>query len=47
MVNNTADDFYKELNAMKLSEDDSKFDMIKPVESGTSVEDFMKQFETK
>lgn len=46
-VNKNADAFYKEMQAMQLESEDRKFDMIKPIESGLNVADFMKQFETK
>lgn len=40
-VNKTADDFYKEIQDMKLDDEDKKFDMIKPVEHGMNIEDFL------
>lgn len=46
-VNKSADNFFKEIQAMELNNDDKKFDMIKPVQHGSSIDDFMKQFETK
>ena len=46
-VNKSADDFYKEMQSMSIDEDDKKFNMIKKVETGASIDDFMKQFETK
>lgn len=46
-VNKTSDKFFAEMQNMILSDEDKKFDMIKPVEHGVSVDDFMKQFETK
>lgn len=46
-VNKTSDQFYSMMNKIDLNEEDKKFDMIKPVENGLNVEDFMKQFETK
>lgn len=46
-VNKTSDDFYAEMQNMKLESEDKKFDMIKPVQQGINVDDFMKQFETK
>ena len=46
-VNKTADEFYEAIQTMEIDEEDRKFDMIKPVQKATSVQDFMKQFETK
>lgn len=46
-VNKASDQFYSMMNKIDLNEEDKKFDMIKPVENGLNVEDFMKQFETK
>lgn len=46
MVNKDADAFYKEMKGMQLESSDSKFNMIKTVEKGSSIQDFMKQFET-
>lgn len=46
-VNKNADAFFKEMQSMKLDSDNNKFNMIKPIQSGVSTEDFMKQFETK
>lgn len=46
-VNKNSDDFYKEMQTMNLDIIDKKFDMIKPVEHGLDVSDFMRQFETK
>ena len=46
-VNKDTDSFFKEMQAMELNNADKKFDMIKPVQHGTSIDDFMKQFETK
>ena len=43
-VNKNADEFFAEMKEMKLEEVDKKFDMIKPVEHGKSIEDFMNQF---
>lgn len=46
-VNKDTDSFFKEMQAMELNNADKKFDMIKPVQHGTTIDDFMKQFETK
>lgn len=46
-VNKTADEFYNAMKSMTVNEEDHKFDMIRTANSGTSMEDFMKQFETK
>lgn len=43
-VNKNTDDFFKELEGMKLNVEDKNFDMIKPSEKGKSIEDFMSQF---
>lgn len=47
LVNKSNDLFFKELNSMNLNDEDKKFDMIKNVEHGMSIDDFMKEFETK
>ena len=45
-VNKATDNFYDSVSKLAIDEDDSKFDMIQPKSSGTSVEEFMKQYET-
>lgn len=46
-VNKNSDIFFKEMQDMQLDDKDKKFNMIKPVEHGVNLSDFMKQFETK
>ena len=46
-VNKTTDDFFTEMKEMKLDDDDKKFDMIKPVQQGMDLNQFMNQFETR
>lgn len=46
-VNKTTDDFFAEMKEMKLNGDDKKFDMIKPVQQGMDLNQFMNQFETR
>lgn len=46
-VNKSADDFYKEMKSMQLEEEDKKFDMIRKVENGLGVDDFIKNLKTK
>lgn len=46
-VNRTSDEFYSEMAAMGVAEDDKRFDMIKSVTPGASIEEFLKQYETK
>lgn len=46
-VNNSVDDFFRELQGLNISNDDRKFDMIRPVERGISVSDFLSGLETK
>lgn len=46
-VNKTNDAFYKEIQSLSINEDDRKFDMIRPAEEGLTIDEFMKQFETK
>lgn len=40
-INNDSDSFYADMQDLKLLEADNKFNMIKPVESGISVADFL------
>lgn len=44
-VNKNADAFYNEMKSMQLDVVDKKFDMIKPVQNGLNIEDFLKQHE--
>ena len=46
-VNKTTDDFFAEMKEMKLDDEDKKFDMIKPVQQGMDLNQFMNQFETR
>lgn len=46
-VNKSTDEFFKSVAGMKLQEDDKRFDMIRPVEKGESINDFLAKFETK
>ena len=46
LVNKDSDDFFKEMQGISLEETDKRFDMIRPVQQGKSVDEFMKQFET-
>lgn len=47
MVNKAPDSFFAEMAEFGIDSEDRRFDMIKPVESGLSTEEFMAQFETK
>lgn len=46
-INKNSDNFFKEVSGLELDSEDDKFNMIKPTESGTSIEDFLKGLETK
>ena len=46
-VNKTSDSFFEEMKSMSISAEDKKFDMIKPVQSGVNMSDFLTQFETQ
>lgn len=45
-VNKNSDDFFADIQGLKLNEEDKKFDMVKPAQQGTSVNDFLSQFKT-
>lgn len=43
-VNKNSDEFFAAMKEMQLNEEDSKFDMIKPMGTGMSTADFLKEF---